>query len=113
MSRVQALQRSVDGWLTGRRAITASVATFSAVALIAATPGSPYHPVLPESQGNGPIGILAGLLFLDRLPHGVLIVIGFVAMIAAGVAFLLVLWAAERGDVSTRSVVWLAVAYHA
>jgi alpha-1,6-mannosyltransferase len=112
MSRVQALQRSVDGWLTGRRAIAASVATFSAVALLAATPGSPYHPVLPESQGNGPIGILAGLLFLDRLPHGVLIVIGFVAMIAAGVAFLLVLWAAERGEVSTRTIVWMAVAYH-
>ncbi len=33
-------------------------------------------------------------------------------MIAAGVAFLLVLWAAERGEVSTRTVVTLAVAYH-
>ena len=98
MSRVQALQRSLDGWLTGRRAITASIATFSAVALIAATRGSPYHPVLPETQGNGPFGLLARLLFLDHLPHGLLIAIGFVAMIASGVAFLLVLWAAERGE---------------
>lgn len=113
MSRVQGLQRSVDGWLTGRRAVAASIATFSAVALIAATPGSPFHPVLPESQGNGPIGVIAHLLFLDRLPHGVLIGIGFVAMIAAGIAFLLVLWAAERGQVSIRTVVTLAVAYHA
>jgi Glycosyltransferase family 87 len=113
MSRVQALQRTVDGWLTGRRAVTASVATFSAVALVAATPGSPFHPVLPESQGNGPIGVIANLLFLDELPHGVLIVIGFLAMIAAGVAFLFVLWAAERGEVSTRTVVTLAIGYHA
>ena len=68
--------------------------------------------MLPESQGNGPIGVLAHLMFLDRLPHGVLIVIGFVAMIAAGLSFLLVLWAAERGEVSTRTVVTLAVVYH-
>jgi hypothetical protein len=113
MSRVQGLQRSVDGWLTGRRAVTASIATFTFVALIAATPGSPYHPVLPETQGNGPIGFLSQLLFLDELPHGVLIVVGFMAMIAAGVAFLLVLWAAERGEISTRTVVTLALAYHA
>jgi hypothetical protein len=113
MSRVQGLQRSVDGWLTGRRAVTASIATFTFVALIAATPGSPYHPVLPETQGNGPIGFLSQLLFLDELPHGVLIVVGFMAMIAAGVAFLLVLWAAERGAISTRTVVTLALAYHA
>ena len=112
MSRAQALQHTVDGWLTGRRAVTASIATFGAVALVAATPRSPFHPVLPESQGNGPFGVFAHLLFLDRLPHGALIGIGFIAMIAAGVAFLLVLWAAERGDVSTRTVVTLAVAYH-
>ena len=68
--------------------------------------------MLPESQGNGPIGVLAHLMFLDRLPHGVQIVIGFVAMIAAGLSFLLVLWAAERGEVSTRTVVTLAVVYH-
>ncbi len=113
MSRAQTLQHSVDGWLTGGRAVITSIATFGAVALIAATPRSPFRPVLPESQGNGPFGVLAHLLFLDRLPHGALIGIGFIAMIAAGVAFLLVLWAAERGDVSTRTVVTLAVAYHA
>ena len=112
MSRAQALQRTVEGWLTGRRAVTASIATFSAVALVAATPDSPFHPVLPESQGNGPFGLLSRLLFLDRFPHGALIAVGFLAMIAAGVAFLLVLWAAERGEVSTRKVVTLAVAYH-
>src|SRR5687767_14512584 len=112
MSRVQALQRTVDGWLTGGRAVRASIATFTAVALISATPSSPFHPVLPESQGNGPFGVIAHVLFLDRLPHGMLIGIGFIAMIAAGVAFLLLLWSAERGDVSTKTVVTLALIYH-
>ena len=113
MPRTHALQRTLDSWLTARRALTASIGSFIAVALIAATRGSPYHPVLPETQGNGPIGLLAQLLFLDELPHGFLIVIGFVAMIAAGLAFLLVLWVAERGEITTRTVVTLAVVYHA
>ena len=55
-------------------------------------------PCCRRVTANGPVGVLARLLFLDRLPHGVLIVIGFLAMISAGIAFLLVLWAAERGD---------------
>jgi alpha-1,6-mannosyltransferase len=113
MSHRVALLRPLEGWLTARRAITASVLSMSAVILVAATPGSPYHPVLPESQGNGPLELLAKLLFLDRLPHGVLIALGFAAMISAGVCFLLMLWAAERGLVSTRTVVTLTIAYHA
>jgi len=107
-----ALLRPLEGWLTARRAITASVASTTAVVLIAATPGSPYHPVLPESQANGPLELLGKLLLLDRLPHGILIALGFAAMIAAGVCFLLVLWAAERGLVTTRTVITLTIAYH-
>lgn len=112
MLQPAALARPLEDWITARRAITASIASVTAVVLIAATPGSPYHPVLPESQANGPLGLLAGLLFLDRLPHGLLIAIGFAAMIAAGACFLLVLWAAERGLVTTRTVVTLTIAYH-
>ena len=63
MSRVQVCTARSIGWLTARRAITASIVEHAAiVALIAATPGSPFHPVLPESQGNGPLGLLAKLL---------------------------------------------------
>jgi alpha-1,6-mannosyltransferase len=112
MPRLQALQRALEGWISPRRVITASIASTSAVVLIAATPGSPYHPVLPEDQSNGPLGLLTQLLWLDHLPHGVLIAIGFVAMIAAGVSFLLVLWAAERGAIATRTVITLTIAYH-
>jgi len=112
MSRLDLLRHPLASWLTAKRAVTASVASMSAVMLIAATPGSPYHPVLPESQANGPLELLSKAVLLDRLPHGLLIAIGFVAMIAAGVSFLLILWAAERGLVSTKTVLTLTVAYH-
>lgn len=107
---LDAVHRTVDAWLTPRRAVTASVASFSLVSLIAATPGSPYHPVLP-GDSDGPLGWFARLLWLNRLPHGVLIALGFVAMLAAGVSFLLVLFAAERGIISVRTVVTLTIAY--
>ena len=87
-----------------------SVASFALVSLIAATPRSPYHPVLPDDSG-GPLGWFAKLLWLNRLPHGVLIALGFAAMIAAGVSFLLVLFAAERGIIPVRTVVTLTIAY--
>jgi alpha-1,6-mannosyltransferase len=112
MLRLQALHRALDRWLTPRRALTASIASTSAIVLIAATPGSPYHPVLPESQSSGPLGLLPKLLLLDHLPHGVLIAVGFAVMIAAGVSFLLVLWAAERGLIAARTVITLTIAYH-
>jgi hypothetical protein len=110
---LDAVHRAVDAWLTPRRAVMASVVSVTVIALIAATPGSPYHPVLPEEGGAGPIGLVARLLWLNRLPHGVLIAIGFVAMMAAGAAFLLVLYACERGMVSVRTVITLTIAYTA
>ena len=102
---IDAVHRTVDAWLTPRRAVTASVASFTLVALIAATPGSPYHPVLPDDTGGGPLGLLTRLLWMNHIPHGLLIAIGFVAMMAAGVAFLLVLYACERGLVPIRTVI--------
>jgi len=110
---LDAVHRTVDTWLTPRRAVLASVASVTVVALIAATPGSPYHPVLPEETGAGPLGLLARLMWLNRMPHGALIALGFVAMMAAGVAFLLVLYACERGMIPVRTVVTLTIAYTA
>jgi len=111
MSGLEAVRRSVDGWLTRRRAVVASVASFTAVAVIAATPGSPYHPVLPDDYSDGPLNLLARALFLDHLPHGLLIAIGFVAMVMAGVAFLIVLYACEQRIVPLRTVVVMTLSY--
>ncbi len=110
---LDAVHRTVDTWLTPRRALLASVVSVVVVTLIAATPGSPYHPVLPEEAGAGPLGLLARVLWLHRLPHGILIALGFVAMMAAGVAFLLVLYACEQGMIPVRTVVTLTIAYSA
>ncbi len=107
---LDAVHRTLDAWLTSRRAITASVVSFALVSLVAATPGSPYHPVLPDDSG-GPLGLFAKLLWMNRLPHGVLIALGFAAMMAAAISFLLILFAAERGIVSLRTVVTLSLAY--
>ncbi len=82
------------------------------VALVAATPSSPFHPVLPE-QGGGPVGLLARLLFFEHLSHGLLIALGLVAMASAGVAFLLILRACELGMIPLRTVVILTLAYAA
>src|SRR5207342_2707107 len=84
---------------------------FAVVALIAATPSSPYHPVLPNDYSDGPLGIFSRLLFLDHIPHGLLIALGFVAMVAAGAAFLLILYACEQGMLPVRTVIIMTVSY--
>jgi hypothetical protein len=111
MPLLDSVRRTVDAWLSPRRAVTASVASFAVVALIAAIPSSPYHPVLPDDYSDGPLGLVARLLLVDRVPHGVLIALGFVAMVAAGGAFLLILYACEQGMVPVRTVLTLTLGY--
>lgn len=107
----EAMRRVVDGWLTPRRAIGASIASMTAVALVAATQASPYHPVLPDDHPGGPFGLLARALFLEHLPHALLIVLGLLAMLGAGISFLLMLRACERGLISVRTVATLSILY--
>jgi hypothetical protein len=106
------VRRTVDAWLTPRRAVLASVSSVACVALIAATPNSPFLPVQPSQAGpGGPLRLLAGLLMLTRLSNDTLVIVGLLAMIAAGASFLLVLYAAARGMLPMRTVVTLAVCY--
>lgn len=112
MPTLVAARRAVDGWLTPRRAVSSSIASFTLVALIAATPASPFHPVLPE-EGGGPVELLARFLFFEHLSHGLLIVLGLAAMASAGVSFLLILRACELEMLSLRTVVILTLSYAA
>jgi alpha-1,6-mannosyltransferase len=90
------------------------VASVLFVALVAATPGSPFTPVLPPgAEPTGPFRWLAELVRLDRVHGSALVALGVVAVVFAAMAFLLVLREAWRGTVSPRTVVGLAVAYHA
>jgi hypothetical protein len=111
MSVFASVRSAVDAWLSPRRAVAASVASFSVVALIAGTQASPYHPVLPDVRSDGPVGLLARVLLLNHVPHGLLIALGFVAMLAAGAAFLVVLYACELGMLSLRTVITLTLVY--
>jgi len=95
-------------------AVALSVASVVLVALVAATPGSPFSPILPASaQPSGPMRWLADLVQLDALGGDALVVVGIGVVVFAAAAFLLLLREAWRGSVSTRTVVWLVVAYHA
>src|ERR1700675_4026486 len=112
MPSVGSVRGTVDTWLSPRRAVMASVASVAMVALVASTPNSPFHPVLPiRAEPEGPMRVLAGLVGLTHLSNDMLVVVGLFAMVAAGVSFLLVLRACERGLLPVRTVVTLAVAY--
>ena len=94
-------------------ALWASAVSMLFVALVAATPGSPFQPVLPpDAEPSGPLRWLAGVVGLDRLGTGALATIGILAVASAAVAFLLVLRATWRGEIPLRTVVGLAIVYH-
>jgi len=86
------------------------VLSFLLVALVAATPGSPFTPVL-ASEPAGPFRRLAELVGLDAVHGNALAGVGIVAVTFAAAGFLLVLREAWRGEVSPRAVLWLSAAY--
>ena len=91
--------------------MAASIASFAFVALVAATPGSPFTPIL-HAPPTGPIRWLAELIGLDAVHGSALAVIGVVAVVLAAGAFLLVLRTCWRGELAPRTVFVLAVVYH-
>jgi alpha-1,6-mannosyltransferase len=95
-----------------RRALWASAASILAMAVVAATPGSPFQPVMPDVEPNGPFRAVSDLLALGRLSPLPLILVGVASTVVAATAFLFVLREAWRGRVSVRTVLLLAVAYH-
>ncbi len=96
---------------SGRFALGASIVSMALVALIAATPGSPFTPVL-HAPPSGPIRWVAGLLGLDAVHGSALAVVGVVAVVLAAGGFLLVLRACWWGEIAPRTVIVLTVAYH-
>jgi alpha-1,6-mannosyltransferase len=98
----------------GSRALLLAGLGILFMAIVAATPGSPYQPPLPT--GGQPHGILrdvAVALRLDRLQGDPLLAIGVLAALLATAAFLLLLREAFRGRVSVGAVAVVVVAAHA
>ena len=57
--------------------MTASIVSMGIVILIAATPVSPYHPVLPRAKVTpAPPRCSPGSCSWTKLPHGILIALG-------------------------------------
>jgi hypothetical protein len=87
--------------------------TLFMMAVVAASPGSPYQPVLtPNGQPSGPLRDLAVRLGLDRIHGNPQLLIATLVSVAAVAAFLLLLRACFRGLVSVRAVVALVVGAH-
>ena len=64
------------------RATVASVAGMLLVAIVSATPNSPFYPVLPDGVGaQGPLRWVADLLQLQRLDDAGLMLAGLVAVV--------------------------------
>jgi alpha-1,6-mannosyltransferase len=98
----------------GPRALLLTAAGIVAMAIVAATPGSPYQPRLTaRGQPHGIVRDLAVWLHLDRIPGDPLLAVGVLAMLLATGAFLYLLRAAFRGQVSVRGVAALVVGAHA
>lgn len=82
-------------------------------ALFAATPDSPFQPVLPVgAEPIGPLTALATAIGLDRLTGPWLIAAGVASMGLAVAGFLVLLRASWRGVVSLRTIIVFAVLAH-
>ena len=98
----------------GSRALLLAGLGILFMAIVAATPGSPYQPPLPA--GGQPHGILrdvAVALHLDRLQGDPLLAISVLATLLATASFLLLLREAFRGRVSVGAVAVVVVGAHA
>jgi alpha-1,6-mannosyltransferase len=98
---------------SARRAVIASVVGMLAVALVSATPRSPYYPVLPDGvSAEGPLRWIADAMQLQRLNDAGLMLVGLLAVAAAAVGFILVLREAWHRRISLRLVFVLAIFFH-
>ena len=71
----------------------------------------PRHPAR-DYEPTGPFRWLGDLLFLRLLGHTGLMILGLLAMVSTGIAFLLVLREAWHGRLSMRAVAIVAVVFH-
>lgn len=82
------------------------------VAIVSATPRSPFFAALPgDYEPGGPFRLLADLLGLQYLNDPALMFVGLTATLSAAVTFILVLREAWHGRISMRTVMTLAISY--
>jgi alpha-1,6-mannosyltransferase len=97
-----------------RRAVAVSITGTLMVAIVAATPTSPFYPIHPQGGGpSGPLRLIADSVGLNGLGGGPIILVGLIAAITAGIGFLLLCREAWNGRLSMRMVIGLTLAFHA
>jgi alpha-1,6-mannosyltransferase len=90
-----------------------SVVGVLVVAVVSATPRSPFYPVLPNGvEAQGPLRWIADAIGLHRLDDAGLMLAGSVAVTFAALGFVLILREAWNQRVSVRLVILLAIAFH-
>jgi hypothetical protein len=105
--------RSLPRTRSTNRAVKASIVGMAMVALVSATPDSPFNARLPHGmQPFGPIRWIGDLVGLNRLGDLGLMIAGLVATSVAAIGFVLLLREAWNGRIAMRTVVILAVVYH-
>jgi alpha-1,6-mannosyltransferase len=84
------------------------------VAVVSATPQSPFYPRLPTGlEPTGPLRWFADLIGLGHLDTAGLMFVGLLATASAAAGFILVVREAWNGRLSMRTVLILVVIYHA
>ncbi|MEX0983525.1 MAG: glycosyltransferase 87 family protein [Actinomycetota bacterium] len=93
--------------------VTGAIGGLGAMAVMGATPGSPYQPVLtPSGRPTGPLRELAVAIGLADLRGTALITVSTLIAFAATGAFLLLLREAFRGHVGVRQIAVVVVLGH-
>jgi alpha-1,6-mannosyltransferase len=94
-------------------AVTLAAVGIGAMAVVAASPGSPYQPILtPNGQPKGWLRDLAGGLGLGAIHGDPQLLVATAVSVAAVGAFLLLLREAFRGGVSVRAVAAVVIGAH-
>ena len=87
------------------RAVAASTFGVLLVAIVSATPRSPYYPVLPDGvEAQGPLRWIADAIGLQHLGDGGLMIVGLVAVAVAAFGFILILRESWNRRISMRLV---------
>lgn len=96
-----------------RRAAVASAGSMLLVAIVSATPRSPFFAIMPQGyEPSGPLRWLSDLVGIGRLGPSGLMIVGFLATAAAAAGFLLILREAWHRRITMRTVVLLTIAFH-
>ena len=95
------------------RAVAGSIGGMFFLALVCATPNSPFYPLLPIGMvAANPLRWISGVIGLGHLGTTPLMIVGLLATVSAAGGFVLLAREAWAGRIPVRTVVLLTVVFH-